>query len=133
MGARIPQDVDLEDRLIYGLTPVRLGYLVIAALAALSVWGLRAVPPALRAVPCGVIVTVGVGLAWGRWAGRPADRWVADVAVFVRRNYRIRLPRPGLRWPRRRAVAPEVVPVPLGAINDLAAARADRTEVEAAA
>ena len=31
MRAHVPQDVDLEDKLIYGLTPVRFGYLVIAA------------------------------------------------------------------------------------------------------
>lgn len=133
MGARIPQDVDLEDRLIYGLTPVRLGYLVIATLGTLSVWGLGAAPPALRAVPCAVIVALGVGLAWGRWAGRPADRWVADVSVFVHRNYRIRLPGPGLRRLRRRAVEATPISVPLGAINELATWRVEGTDVEAAA
>lgn len=131
MGARIPQDVDLEDRLIYGLTPVRLGYLVIAALGTLSVWGLKVVPLAPRAVACAVIVALGVGLAWGRWAGRPADRWVADVAVFVQRNYRIRVPRPGLRRPRRQAIA-ATVPVPLGAINELVTRGLEEPDAEAA-
>ena len=38
MPARIPLDVDLEDKLLYGLTPTRLAYLVIALLAAFSTW-----------------------------------------------------------------------------------------------
>ena len=30
MRARVPQDVDLEDTLVLGLSPTRFGYLVIA-------------------------------------------------------------------------------------------------------
>ena len=131
MPARVPQDVDLEDRLVYGLTPVRLGYLVIAALAALSVWGLKSLPLGVRVVPCAVILAAGAGLAWGRWSGRPVDRWLADIAVFVRRNYRIEIPR--LRSPIRRRGVSGPVPVPLRAINDLSASRAERADVEPAA
>ena len=32
MPARVPLDVDLEDRLVYGLTPTRLAYVVISLL-----------------------------------------------------------------------------------------------------
>ena len=35
MPARVPLDVDLEDKLIYGLTPMRLAYLVVSLLAGL--------------------------------------------------------------------------------------------------
>jgi hypothetical protein len=89
MNARVPQDVDLEDRLIYGLTPVRFGYLVIAVLGALTVWRLDALSPWLRALPCLLVLAVGAGLAWGRWQGRAADRWLFDLSVFVRRNYAV--------------------------------------------
>lgn len=89
MNARVPQDVDLEDRLIYGLSPVRFGYLVIAVLGALSVWRIELVPAGPRAVPCLLLLSAGAGLAWGRWHGRPLDRWLLDLAVFVRRNYRV--------------------------------------------
>ena len=109
MNARVPQDVDLEDRLIYGLSPVRFGYLVIAVLGALTLWRLDALSPWVRAVPCLLVVAAGAGLAWGRWRGRAVDRWLLDVAVFVRRNYALRLRG---RPPRRRATS-----LPLGAIS----------------
>src|SRR5665811_2374740 len=38
MPARVPLDVDLEDRLLYGLTPIRLAYAVGALLAAFALW-----------------------------------------------------------------------------------------------
>ena len=57
----------------------------------------------------------GALLAWGRWQGRPLDCWVADVAVFARRNLRLALPRPRRRRPTTPAEA-----VPLAAINAIA-------------
>jgi hypothetical protein len=89
MNARVPQDVDLEDRLIYGLSPVRFGYLVIAALGALSAWRIDVLPVGVRAVPCMLLLAAGAALAWGRWRDRPLDHWVVDVAVYIRRNYRV--------------------------------------------
>jgi hypothetical protein len=94
MNARIPQDIDLEDRLIYGLSPLRVVYLVLAVLGAIAIGRTLAVPVPVRAVPCLLLVAAGAGLAWGRWRGRPVDRWLLDAAVFVWRHYR-----PG--WPRR--------------------------------
>ena len=105
MNARVPQDVDLEDRLIYGLSPIRFGYLVIAVLGTLSLWRLEALPPWLRAGPCLVVLAAGAVLAWGHWRGRAVDRWLLDVAVFVRRNYALGLhpsqPRRGVAVPMR--------------------------------
>jgi hypothetical protein len=108
MNPRVPQDVDLEDRLIYGLSPVRFGYLVIAVLGALTLWRIGALPPWVRAIPCLFVVAGGAGLAWGRWNGRAVDRWLLDLGVYVRRNYAVGL----RRRPRRR----RAVPLPLGAI-----------------
>ena len=89
MRARVPQDVDLEDRLVYGLSPLRFGYLVIAVLAALSLWRVEAVPPWLRVLPCLALLSGAAALAWGRWQGRALDRWLVDLAVFGGRNYRL--------------------------------------------
>jgi hypothetical protein len=107
MRASVPQDVDLEDRLIFGLTPVRFGYLVVAVLGAMSLWGLHWLPVVARLVPCLLLIGAAAALAWGRWRGRPLDRLVVDVAVFLRRNYRLqvvdgfqrraRLPSPPMR------------------------------------
>jgi hypothetical protein len=120
MGARVPQDVDLEDRLIFGLSPLRFGYVVIGLLAALSLWRVESVPGWVRAVPCLLLVGAAAGLAWGRWQGRAVDRWLIDLAVFVWRNYRV-----GRRRARR-------VPVPLHAINCLARSESEG-EAEAGA
>lgn len=114
MGARAPQDVDLEDRLIYGLSPLRFGYVVVAVLSALGVWRLDVVPAPLRVVLCPMLVIVGAVLAWGRWRSRPVDQWLVDASVFVMRNYRFGL-RPQSRGTGRRRAAV----IPLRAINDL--------------
>jgi len=89
--ASVPHDVDLEDHLVYGLTPLRFGYLVVAVLGAVSVWGLRWLPLAARAAACFLLIAAAAVLAWGRWRGRPLDRYLLDVGVFLRRNYRLQL------------------------------------------
>ena len=105
MPARIPLDVDLEDKLLYGLTPTRLAYLVTALLAAFSVWSTHWVSVPIRGAAALALVGIGVGAAWGHWRARPADRWLADMLVFVLATYRVRwnLPRVisrRLRWAR---------------------------------
>jgi hypothetical protein len=127
MRARVPQDVDLEDKLIFGLSPVRFGYLVIAGLGALSLWKLEPLPAALRLAGCLLGVGGGALLAWGRWQGRPVDCWVADAAVFARRNRRLVLALP--RWRRRTALPAQ--DVSLAAINAIGGA--DRSDLEPAA
>ena len=90
MPARVPLDVDLEDRLLYGLTPTRLVYLVVALLAAFSAWSGGWAPAAVR-VGCAVVLAVaGAAAAWGRWRGRPVDAWLIDIALFVRATYCLR-------------------------------------------
>ena len=90
MPARVPLDVDLEDRLVYGLTPMRLAYAVLAVLAAMAIWSFNEVPAALRVVADAIVLCAGATLAWGRFAGRPADEWLIDSALFVVRTRRIR-------------------------------------------
>lgn len=89
MPAKAPLDVDLEDKLVYGLTPMRLAYLVIALLAAFSIWSSHWAPVPIRAATAILMVAIGAAAAWGRWRGRAADRWVTDIAVFVYANYRV--------------------------------------------
>ena len=100
MHARIPLDVDLEDKLIYGLTPMRLVYLVVGLLAAFAVWTAHWAPPYARGGLAAVIAAAGAAAAWGRWRGRALDGWAVDLALFVALNYRLRWRRP--RWWRRR-------------------------------
>jgi hypothetical protein len=115
MRARIPAGIDLEDRLLYGLTPARLGY--VAGLAVLAIWLWRQpVWLPLRLVAALLLVAAGCAVGWLRRDGRHLDAWAEDLARYVLRNYRIVLRR--VRRPRRRArerVPPARVTVPVQA------------------
>src|ERR1700730_5854330 len=89
MTARAPLDVDLEDKLLYGLTPMRLGYAVLALLGALAMWSTRLVAAPARPAACLVVLAGGAALAWGRWRGRAVDGWLTDIAAFVTRTKRV--------------------------------------------
>jgi membrane associated rhomboid family serine protease len=97
--ARIPLDVDLEDKLIYGLTPTRLAYLVIALLAGFATWSTHWAPSPVRGSSAVVIAIAGAIAAWGRWRGRPLDGWAIDLAIYLVGNHRLRWQ---LTWPRLR-------------------------------
>jgi hypothetical protein len=85
--ARVPLDVDLEDTLLYGLTPMRLAYIVVALLAAFSLWSGRWSEAPVRALAALLIAGLGAVAAWGRWRQRPVDSWLVDFATFVLANY----------------------------------------------
>lgn len=103
MPARVPLDVDLEDRLLYGLTPTRLVYLVVALVAAFSLWSGAWAPAPFRAATAVLVAIAGATSAWGSWRGRPVDAWAADIASFTIATYRVRARLPRLeRWPWRR-------------------------------
>ena len=89
MAARVLLDVDLEDHVLYGLTPMRLAYLVVTLLAGFSVWSSGWSIQPVRAVACIAVIGLGMAMAWGRWRARPADLWLADFAIFATRRVRI--------------------------------------------
>jgi hypothetical protein len=96
--ARAPLDVDLEDKLLYGLTPMRLAYLMVALLGGFALWSSPWAPSPARAVACLAVVGIGAAAAWGRWQGRPVDAWVSDVLLFTINTRRVELNR---RWLQR--------------------------------
>jgi hypothetical protein len=89
MAARAPLDVDLEDKLVYGLTPMRLAYMAVALVAAFALWSSQWAPELVRGGCAAVVIALGAAAAWGQWRGRAADQWATDIAIFVVRNYRI--------------------------------------------
>jgi hypothetical protein len=89
MPARVPLDVDLEDRLLYGLTPMRLAYAVGALLIAFALWSSPWAPAALRAAAALLVIGIGAVVSWGRWRGTPADAWVVNVLLFAARTHRL--------------------------------------------
>jgi hypothetical protein len=95
MPARVPLDVDLEDRLLYGLTPIRLAYMVLAVLGALATWSSGWLFAPARGLAAAMVLLVGAALAWGRWRGRPVDGWLTDFALFVLGTRRLHWARTG--------------------------------------
>src|SRR5258706_2222605 len=89
MRATAPLDVDLEDKLLYGLTPMRLAYLVVGLVTGFGAWSSPWAPSPLRAFACSAIVAAGAIAAWGRWRGRAVDGWAADLLVFVINTHRV--------------------------------------------
>ena len=89
MPARVPQDVDLEDKLVFGLSPLRFGYVVIGLIVAAGVWAAQWPPPlpALAILP----VAAGAALAVGRWHGHRIDTLAWDIGVHCARNYHLEL------------------------------------------
>jgi hypothetical protein len=87
--ARVPLDVDLEDKLVYGLTPIRLAYAAVAMVSAFAVWSAAWAPSLMRGSLAVAVIVGGVTVSWGRWRGRAIDLWVADILVYASRNYRI--------------------------------------------
>ena len=87
--ARAPLDLDLEDHLIFGLTPVRFGYLAIGALAAYTLGGHAPGPLGLPLAL--LLVALAAAFAWVRWHGRPLDAWLLDLAVHAHRNLEVEL------------------------------------------
>ena len=108
MRATAPLDVDLEDKLLYGLTPMRLAYLVIGLVAGFALWSSPWAPPPVRAFACAAVVAISAIAAWGRWRGRAVDGWAADLSLFVISTHRVAVDRQwfGRLRPRTTRAAP---------------------------
>jgi hypothetical protein len=103
MPARVPLDVDLEDRLLYGLTPMRLAYLVVALVSGFALWSTPWAPTLVRAGAALLTVGIGAVAAWGRWKGRSADLWLVDIAFYTVRSRHVTWNTWRPRWPKRKA------------------------------
>jgi hypothetical protein len=112
MRAKAPLDVDLEDKLLYGLTPMRLAYLVVGLVSGFAVWSSPWAPSPLRAFACATLVAIGAIAAWGRWHGRAVDSWVVDVSLFVISTHRFVLDQRWLQRLRHRRPQPALMPPP---------------------
>jgi hypothetical protein len=99
---RLPADIELEDRLAFGLTFRQLTVLVIAALLGYGVFiSVSAfLPLPVAAAAASPVALAGALLALGRRDGLPADRLALIAARYLSR-------------PRRRVLAPEGIPAPL--------------------
>ena len=96
---RLPADVELEDRLAFGLTARQLLLLFATAIAAYGGYAIAATlaPLPLAVAAAAPLALAGTLLALGRFEGLPADR----LALAALRH---------LRTPRRRVLAPQGLP-----------------------
>ena len=99
---RLPADVELEDRLAFGLTARQLCLLGATALIAYTLYTLAssALPLPIAAAVCAPVAIVGSVLALGRRDGLAADRLARCALRYVAK-------------PRRRLLAPEGIPARL--------------------
>src|SRR5919201_4743314 len=99
---RLPADVELEDRLAFGLTARQLLLLFATALTAYGGYSVAATvaPQPLAVAAAAPLALAGSLLALGRFESLPADR----LALAALRH---------LRRPRRRVLAPHGLPAPL--------------------
>jgi hypothetical protein len=88
MRARIPAGIDLEDRLLYGLSPARLGY--VAGLAVLASWCWRQpLWGPVRLVAAIALLAAAGAVGWMRHDGRHLDAWAEDLGRHVIARYRV--------------------------------------------
>lgn len=99
---RLPADIELEDKLAFGLTFRQLTILGVAALLGYGVFAFVSplAPLPVAAAAAAPLAVAGTVLALGRRDGLSADRLVLNVARYLSR-------------PRRRVLAPEGIPAPL--------------------
>ena len=97
---RLPADVELEDKLAFGLTARQLLLLGATAIISYTLYSLAASTLPVAAALCAPVAASGCVLALGRKDGLPADR-LARIALRH------------LLMPRRRLLAPEGIPAPL--------------------
>ena len=102
---RLPADVELEDRLAFGLTARQLLLLFATALTAYGGYSFAATvaPLPLAVAAAAPLALAGTLLALGRFESLPADR----LALAALRH---------LRTPRRRVLAPQGLPAPLDSL-----------------
>jgi hypothetical protein len=88
MRARIPAGIDLEDKLLYGLSPARLGYVV--GLAVLASWFWRQpIWAPLRLVPALLALALAGAVGWLKHDGRHLDAWAEDLVRHLLARYRV--------------------------------------------
>jgi hypothetical protein len=109
-------DVDLEDRLLYGLTPTRLAYVVLALLGGFALWSSQWAPTPVRGFASTAVIAVGAAVAWGRWRGRAIDAWFGDLALFVINTHRLAWTG---HWPSRRVRNPIACETPRQSVGVL--------------
>lgn len=99
--AWVPADVDLEDRVLYGLTPQRLAIVAGAVLVAAAL-ARHGIAGWILAAP---VAAAGAACAWLKPLGRSPDAWALVAVRYLLRNRRLECDPARLGGPWRLACA----------------------------
>ena len=96
----VPTHLNVEDKLLYGLTVRQFLYLLVGTSLCYGLWDQSAgAPLALRGTIIGACLLVTVALALLRPHGRPLEEWLLAACVYVatprQATWRPREPDPG--------------------------------------
>jgi hypothetical protein len=80
----IPTHLDVEDKLLFGLTMRQFLYIVVGSSIAYGLWERTAsAPDALRLSATAVCVIVAIALALVRPFGRPLEEWLLAAGLYM--------------------------------------------------
>jgi hypothetical protein len=110
----IPTHLNVEDKLVFGLTMRQFLYVLVGCSTAYSLWEQAVdVPSVLRVAVCGVCLVLAFALALVRPFGRPLEEWLLAGALYARSprvsSWRPREPEPS-HWRPAGAAWQELAP-----------------------
>lgn len=80
----VPTHLNVEDKVVFGLTVRQFLYMLVGSSAAYSAWDqLSVLPSPLRLAVAGICVVVTVAFALLRLADRPLEEWVAAAMIYA--------------------------------------------------
>ena len=90
----VPTHLNVEDKVLYGLTVRQFLYLLVGSSATYSLWDqLAPLPTPLRAALAGACVALTLAFALLRPADRPLEEWFAVALMYLA------TPRSAIWWP----------------------------------
>src|SRR5579864_8390050 len=80
----VPTHLNVEDKVLYGLTVRQFLYLLVGSSGAYSVWDqMSSFPTPLRAAVAALCVALTLGFALLRPADRPLEEWLAAALIYL--------------------------------------------------
>ena len=80
----VPTHLDVEDRVVFGLTARQFLYLLVGSSATYALWDqVGSAAGSLRVVAAGVCVIVTLAFALLRPAGRPLEAWLLAALLYL--------------------------------------------------
>ena len=79
----VPTHLDVEDRVLFGLTVRQFLYLLVGSSASYTLWQQPAINDALRLALVAACLGVTMAFALLRPAGRPLEEWTAAALIYV--------------------------------------------------